>query len=117
MSDDEKNKEPQLDLIFNLEEGERLKERGINLAQLKRRDLVEIAREIAVRLALSRLSLEVTCDDVRAEMMRQGYDPALLGMAWGSVFRDRLSWRHMGYTKTQRVSSHARPIGRWRLNI
>jgi hypothetical protein len=97
---------------FNLAAGERRKEDGLARASLPRKQLLEVARGYAVQIARRRGS--VTSDDVYAEMLRDGYDPAALGPAAGAVFRGDFiftgEWR-----KSQRISNHASDLRVWRL--
>ena len=74
--------------------------------------LVEIAREIAVRLAQRRS--RITSVEVFAEMRAQGYDEALdaVDPRWmGAVFREEI-WFREGWETT---GSHRRPVAIWSL--
>lgn len=103
---------------FNREKGERLKQYGLQFAELKteeRQDLVKIARELARKIAMERDNRRLTVDAVYKVMLEQGHDPSLLGNAWGSIFKCR-GWRFTGeYKKSERVSNHARIVRVWEL--
>lgn len=96
---------------FDLFEGGRRKEEGIDLAAASRKERVEAARLIAIRVA--RQQGDVTSDDVYRAMLRDGLDPEL-GPAAGAVFRRDFiftgQWR-----KSQRVTNHASDLRVWRL--
>jgi hypothetical protein len=109
-----KHNDMQGSLNFDLNEGERQKEEGIALASLPRKQLVELARLCAIRVARS--FGEVTYDDVFYEMIRQGLDPIALGNAAGGIFRGKEFVFTGRWEKSRRVSNHARVNRVWRLN-
>lgn len=100
-------------LDFDLAEGERRKEAGIEQASLSRKDLLELARLAAVRVA-SRCG-EATYDDVFFELLSEGIDPVRLGNAAGCVFRGKEFIFTGRWEKSRRVSNHARVNRVWRL--
>lgn len=102
-------------LIFDLEEGERLRDAGIAQAAdtIGRKFLLELAQDIATLYAQNYGT--VTYDHVYAEMVAKGYNPDLLGNAAGNVFRGK-EWEFSGeWKQSTRVSNHARAIRVWRL--
>ena len=101
-------------VAFDLEKGELRKEQGIEQASYTRKELVELARLCAVRVA-HRFG-EVTYDDVFYEMVRQGLDPTALGNAAGGIFRGKEFIFTGRWEKSRRVSNHARVNRVWRLN-
>jgi hypothetical protein len=101
-------------VAFDLEKGEQRKEWGIEQASLLRKELLELARRCAIRVA-HRFG-EVTYDDVFYEMIRRGLDPIALGNAAGSIFRGKEFIFTGRWEKSRRVSNHARVNRVWRLN-
>jgi hypothetical protein len=101
---------------FDLAEGERRKEQGMALASapLSRKQLLEIARLVAVRIA--RQQGWVTSDDVFYALLREGFDPTALGPAAGCVFRDKCFVFTGEWRKSARVSNHASDLRVWKLN-
>ena len=99
-------------VTFSLEQGENRKEEGLAQAGVSRKQLLEVARLYAVRIA--RRQGHVTSDDVFAEMMRDGLDSSALGNAAGSVFRGLFVFTGE-WKKSGRVSNHARMNRIWRL--
>lgn len=101
-----------LDLIkesFNLAEGERRKEQGMQLAADTRQDDLSIARDIA-RMLNDRFG-KVDADMVQDRLIPRGIN---LGNAAGSIFKTK-EWVHVGYTKSRRKTNHARVISVWTL--
>jgi hypothetical protein len=86
---------------------------GLEKAAEKRRELLDLAREIA--LDVVRREGVVSADEVQAELIRRGHTPAELGNAAGSIFAED-HWEFTGrWRESQRVSNHARSIRVWRL--
>ena len=85
------------------------------LAQLPpdRRQLFEIGRGYAHSIA-TRVG-GVTADDVHREMIRDGYNPAELGNAAGSLFRGKDFEFRGEWQKSHRVSNRAHCNRIWRL--
>jgi hypothetical protein len=78
----------------------------------KRADLIEIARDVAIRLARRRH--RVTSVEVFAALRAQGYDKSLdaADPRWmGVVFREPI-WERQGFETT---GSHRRPVAIWKL--
>lgn len=100
-------------LNFDLNEGERRKEEGLALAALSRKQLLELARLCAVRIARERGV--VSFDDVFFAMVEEGIDPLPLGNAAGCVFRGKQFVFTGHWEKSRRVSNHARVNRVWRL--
>ena len=101
-------------LNFNLVQGDLFKEQGIDLAAESRKKMLEFARDKARFVALQRDSRTVSIDDVFYQLEEADIPACALGMAAGAVFRTD-DWEHVGYTRSTRVSNHARPITLWRL--
>lgn len=89
------------------------KEQGMSLAAASHADVLALARNVAVDVALHRYSRTVTIDDIQGHLLLAGKD---LGNAAGSVFRGK-DFEHAGYQKSRRASSHARVVSVWRLRI
>jgi|SRR6266567_3192003 len=100
-------------VTFNRDLGEQKKERGQAQASLSRKQLLELAKLAAVRIA--RRQGTVTSDDVFAEMLREGLDPTALGPAAGCVFRGAEFEFTGRWEKSQRVSNHASDLRVWQL--
>ncbi len=98
--------------LFNYAEGIRQRDKGMEMAALKRADVLEKAKEIAVEIALQHPKRICNIDMVRIVMDQRGIGD--LGMAAGSVFKGK-HWEYYGTKKTMRVSSHGRDIKIWRL--
>lgn len=107
-----KNKIKDGDSFFDLTEGTSRKEEGKNLTAENRKFLLTKARAIAVLIANSRPSKLVNADDVQKALMEQGYEPAQLGNAAGSIFRGEM-WLKRGYENSKRKTNHARVIMSW----
>lgn len=102
--------------FFDLPEGERQKEKGIAHATTNKSELLRHAQAVAEQIAASRASRKVSIDCVMRQLIEEGFTPADLGKAAGSVFRNNLIWEFTGeYIKTKRITSHARPVGVWKL--
>lgn len=100
--------------LFDAKEGERLKELGMSRARSSKYELVKLAKNIAVTIALR--NGDVNADQVYVVMDAFGQRPELLGNAWGSVFRDcpRFEWTGK-WVASKRTSNHGRMIRVWRL--
>lgn len=95
---------------FNLSDGEALKAEGMAVAAANRIARLELARMIA--RYLGRRQCRVSADDVQRLMINCGLGP--LGNAAGSLFRGG-EWEFTGeWTKSERVSNHARCNRIWR---
>ena len=99
---------------FSLFAGEHLKDHGIDRASRSREALVQEARAIAIRIARTRG--EVTYDDVYVEMLNRDLKPENIGNAAGSIFRGSLFCFTGRWSKSTRVSNHARVNRVWRLD-
>ena len=100
-------------VTFNSERGEQGKEQGLALASLSRKELLVLAREVAVKVA--RQQGWVSYDDVFFALLDAGVNPALLGNAAGSVFNDERFVFTGAWEKSRRVSNHARANRIWTL--
>ena len=98
---------------FDLEKSERRKESGMSLAPLPRKQLLELAREYAAKIA--RRQGWVTYDDVFFELLSQGVNPITLGNAAGCVFHDKEFIFTGRWEKSRRISNHARMNRVWML--
>ena len=97
---------------YDLEQGKQLKLEGMERAAVRRRSDLEIAREIAKKIALSRVSRRCTSDMVRRELSRD-YGIESLGNATGSLFKTR-DWTFTGdFVQSKLPSNHARIIRVW----
>lgn len=88
------------------------RDQALDRLQQWRAGLVEVARDIAIRLARQRG--RVTSVEVFAEMRAQGYDDALdaVDPRWmGAVFNEDI-WSREGWETT---GSHKRPVAIWSL--
>lgn len=104
--------------LFDLAEGERLKERGKARARASKDELLSAAREVLVSVARQNGSGRVNADDAHAGLARRfpGYEPSHLGPAAGSLFRGK-EWRFSGeWEKSRRASNHARWLRVWELS-
>lgn len=93
-----------------VEQGAR--DEALDLLEKWRGGLVEIGRDVAIRLARQRG--RVTSVEVFATMRAQGYDAKLdtCDPRWmGVVFREEI-WEREG---SERTGSHARPVTIWKL--
>lgn len=102
---------------YDLALGEALRDDGIARAMRCENKLkvFSIASDIAIELGLR--GGIICIDDVREEMERRGIEHRLLGPAAGALFKRGHNWRHCGYRRSSRVSSHARLVSLWRLVI
>jgi hypothetical protein len=99
---------------FSLFVAEHFRDHGIARAASTREALLDEARAIAVRICKTRG--EVTYDDVYLEMLERGLKPENIGNAAGSLFRGS-QFRFTGrWSKSTRVSNHARVNRVWRLD-
>ena len=100
--------------LFNWEEALNLQDKGMAIAANTKRDLLEIARLIAIELGSSQEF--VTMDDVHLAMLRKGLEPTKLGNASGSVFRHHKTWICTGMVrKSSRIKTHAHIQRIWKL--
>lgn len=107
------NKAP-IQRSFNLEAGKEAGRLGMALASIKRRDILELARSLAIQIALEKDDRMVTADEVQARLEEEGIPADSLGNAAGSLFRRRPEWRCTGQWKpSSRVSAHARAVRAW----
>jgi hypothetical protein len=98
------------ELRFSLEEAEALRQAGMHQAAANRAKALDVARRIARHLG--RRQGLVSADDVQRWMIAAGLPP--LGNAAGSIFRGE-EWEFTGdWTRSERVSNHARSNRIWR---
>jgi len=102
----------QLKFEFDLEEGRRRKEEGIDLAAYNRSESLAIAVDCAIDIAHREGTVHM--DLVRKEMNRRGVDDDPLGPAAGAVFRKYFEPTGL-WTKSARVTNHASDLRVWRL--
>lgn len=101
--------------IFDLAEGVRLKEQGIETASMSRSEALDLAREIALRVASARSSRTCTADDVYRKLYDMLDDVEVLGPAAGAIFRGE-DWEWRGeWIQSVRMTNHARMIRVWHL--
>ena len=95
--------------LFDAKRSKAHKERGMASAASHQRELLGIARAIALTLALNG---DGTCtmDDVKRQMLKMGLDPRELGNAAGAVFKTD-EWEFTGERiRSAQVSAHNREI-------
>lgn len=99
--------------LFDLPQGQELKEKGMDLAADNRAQALASAKRLAIDIATRNPNRECCIDDVQKALINLGYVPGVLGMAAGSVFKGR-RWIFSGrWVQTERSSSHARDIRVW----
>lgn len=101
-------------LQFDIAAGELARDKGQAKAAVTRAELLELARDVARQIAMSRSERTVTADDVLKRLSDMGYEPGELGNAAGSIFKGG-QWAFVDRVKSERVSNHARWIMVWRL--
>jgi len=104
---------PEEQLTFDLGLGEELREMGKETARLNRAELLDLARRLAVEIALSQSDRLATADDIQFALAYRGHYPEDLGNAAGSLFRGQ-EWETVGWIQSARASNHARAIRIWR---
>lgn len=97
-------------LEFHPAKADLARDNGMTLAASNRAELLTKAREVA--LWLGRNGTPVTSGDVIKGLAVYGHKPSDLGNASGSVFL-KGQWSCVGYTKSIRVSNHARVLRMW----
>lgn len=102
----------QLDL-FNAAESEAERIAGMGHAAESRKELLAIARSVALRLA--RYGRAITADDVVEGLVDAGYDVHCLGNSAGSLFKGG-EWKWTGeWRKSRRRHAHANLLRVWKL--
>ena len=97
--------------LFDLMEGERLKEDGMSAAAYSKEELLAKARAIARSAAAAHPQRTCHADIVKQRMEEEGLPD--LGNAAGSIFRGK-EWRFTGrWIKSSRVSRHANENKLW----
>ena len=92
-----------------MNEGQILKQYGIDLVRLHNPDFVALCQSYAVEHATAHGS--VTSDDVRLWANLNDIYPSHHN-AWGAVFRS--GFERIGFTQSQIPSNHARMISIWK---
>ena len=101
--------------LFDAMESEQRKQQGIQQTEDNKRSLVEFARTLAVRIALSRFDRCCHMDLVQAALIDHNISERALGNAAGGLFRAHF-WRWTGRRiKSQRAHAHANEIKVWEL--
>ena len=98
-----------LKLIGFPEDGQALREEGLDRVESNSHGFVDKMREVAADIALRRGW--VNSDDLRLYAEAHDLRPHHPN-AWGSVFRGS-RWNQVGWMKSTIPSNHARSIGRW----
>ncbi len=99
--------------MYEMNQSERGKQEGMDLAAINKAEALTLARVLAVALALRQQNREITSDMVGIAMTNRGMRP--LGPAMGSLFRDG-NWQFTGkYVKSIKVSNHSRMLRVWAL--
>ena len=98
---------------FDRRQSEQLRDRGKAIAEANNWSDLELARWIAVRIARQG---DGTCDANRVNMaLKNLYGIDTLGNSAGALFKGK-GWKFAGrWTKSTKVSSHARYVRVWRL--
>ena len=99
--------------LFDLDEGERRRDRGKADVAQSRETLLRIARGFAREIALSRVERDCTADDVARMLIHHALP--LLGNAAGSLF-NQTEWEFTGeWRASERASNHGHQNRVWRL--
>ena len=85
---------------------------GIAAASRCRKEVLELARDIAKRVALSRFTRTCSADDVYEELCLRGLQDQL-GPAAGAIFKTK-DWRFDRFIESTRLTNKGRIIRRWR---
>ena len=97
---------------FDETRGDELKRKGMERAADRRADKLELARSVAKKIALSRVSKRCTADMVGRELQRH-HGIETLGPAAGSLFKTK-DWKFTGdFVQSKRVSNHSRLLRVW----
>lgn len=99
--------------IFDAIAARRLADEGLAVAGRDKNVLLERAKQIARRIALSRFDRTVTMDDVHAAMQAEGIDGSMLGNAAGSTFKGG-DWQFVDHVRCKLASGHGRFNKVWR---
>lgn len=100
--------------LFDAAASDAAKRAGMLQAAERKEALLAFARRLAVEIALSRPSREVTADDVQAALVSRGISERALGNAAGSLFAGD-AWRWTGrWEMSRRVHAHRNPLRVWR---
>ena len=103
-----------MERAWNVESSEVAKEEGMKQAARNRLLILRYARQVALRIAKSRLDRTCTADDVQFALVREGFSCSSLGNAAGSLFRQKF-WVFTGERiRSKRVASHSREVKVWR---
>ncbi len=97
-------------LVRDWKASEAAKDRGMELAAEKRKEVLAYARSVAVEVA-KQLNRPISADDVQNRLIREGIS---LGNAAGSLFTEK-HWKFVGYTKSERVHAHRNILRTWEL--
>lgn len=91
------------------------KVQGMQQAANNRAGWLQLARDMAIKLALQSPNRAVNADQVQKAMLDAypDYHPRLLGNAAGSLFRGRCWKNTQILARSVRVSNHARLIWWW----
>ena len=99
--------------VFDLDEGEFLKEVGKAQAAHSRAEVLSAGKRFAKLIALGRPTRIVNADDVYAALLKSGYQEKELGPAAGSLFKGK-NWEYVGMIPSQRKGNHGRRIMVWK---
>ncbi len=102
--------------MFDLRQAKKARDRGMSIAKIKRKAVVNLARKIAIEIARNG---DGTCDAGKlAKYIWKEHKidlPKLLGNATGSLFKTK-EWEPTGeWVPHERKRSHARYIRVWRI--
>ena len=105
---------PNQNNLFDFAEAKRRKEDGMAIAADNQADWLQIARDIAVELALQNPFRTCNADAV-GEVLLERHGIASLGPAAGSLFKGG-NWEFTGQRfLSKRKTNHARELKIWRL--
>ena len=100
---------------FDSNLAEAAKIQGMHLAASNRSGWLQLARDMAIKLAMQSPNRVVNADQVQKALLATypDYHPSLLGPAAGSIFRGR-NWKNTQVlARSIRVSNHARLLWWW----
>jgi len=98
--------------LFDEKMSERLKQDGMARAEGNAKSALELARDIAKKIALSRVSRRCTADMV-GRQLQAAHDIDTLGPAAGSLFKTK-DWKFTGdFVQSKRVTNHSRLLRVW----
>lgn len=98
---------------FDFDAAERARDIGIAEAYESKKELVEYARKLAVRIA-ERTQSPISMDDVQYALECEGISVFALGNSAGGLF-ERKKWKPVGRVRSAREHSHGNWLTTWKL--